>query len=68
MATTMLNLTLTFVTLSAFTLYAQEKLQGSKEGDKKKKKMTHAVCVALEVSLHAGTVIIIYNIDLLDFF
>lgn len=43
------------------------KLQGSIEGDGKKKKKGHTVRVALGVSLHAKTVTIIYKIDLLDF-
>lgn len=42
-------------------------LQGSKEDDRKEKYDTYTVCVTLGVSLHTGTVIIIYNIDLLGF-
>lgn len=39
-----------------------------KRGWQEEKKMTHAVHTALEDSPHAGIVIIIYNIDLLDSF
>lgn len=41
--------------------------KGQKRVTGRIKKMTHTICVALGVSLCAGTVTVIYNIDLLGF-
>lgn len=54
--------------VSFHTIYPRG--QQSSKGQKRmtgRKKMTKTVCVALGVSLHTGTVMIIYNVDLLDF-
>lgn len=69
--TAVLHLKVTFVILSASTLYAQEnsrtprvKREWQEEGEND----IYTVCMALGVYLHTGIVMIIYNIDLLGSF
>lgn len=71
MTSAVLHLKVTFVTLSASTLYAQEDSRTprvKREWQEGGENDIYTVCMALGVYLHTGIVMIIYNIDLLCFF